>query len=129
MKKANIDKLDRIFSKYIRLRDADENGYCRCISCNKVFHWKDGDAGHYINRKHMSVRWDEINVHAQCRACNRFDEGNSVGYTQGLIKKYGGGVLDILLYKKFQTSKLTDFEAEVLINDYTSKVKELCKPS
>jgi uncharacterized C2H2 Zn-finger protein len=123
MKKANIDKLDRIFSKYIRLRDADDNGYCRCISCGKVFHWKDGDAGHYINRKHMSVRWDEMNVHAQCRACNRFDEGNGPGYTQGLMKKYGPEVLDLLLYKKFQTSKLTDFEVECLIKHYNEKTK------
>ena len=27
------DKLDRIFSQYIRLRDADQNGYIRCKDC------------------------------------------------------------------------------------------------
>lgn len=37
------DKLDRIFSEYIRLRDADNNGYIRCISCGKIVFWKDTD--------------------------------------------------------------------------------------
>ena len=28
-----IKKLDAVFSKYIRLRDADQEGYCRCATC------------------------------------------------------------------------------------------------
>lgn len=36
-------RLDRIFSEYIRLRDFDFNGYCQCISCVKINYWKDGD--------------------------------------------------------------------------------------
>lgn len=31
-------KLDKIFSEYIRLRDADNNGMVRCISCMKIDH-------------------------------------------------------------------------------------------
>jgi hypothetical protein len=80
------DKLDRIFSQYIRLRDADQNGYIRCISCGKIVLWKEADNGHFINRKHMSLRFSETNCNAQCRSCNRFDEGNMTGYNLGMIK-------------------------------------------
>lgn len=118
-------KLDRIFSEYIRRRDSDPTtGYGRCISCGKVVHWKDADAGHYVNRKHMSLRYDERNVHLQCRSCNRYDEGNMLGYTKALQKKYGERVLDYLQVKKNNTSKLGPYEFELLIKQYQKKLNE-----
>lgn len=125
MDRASVTKLDRIFSEYIRLRDSDKNGYGKCITCGKIIFWKDGDAGHAINRAHMSTRFDEMNVHLQCRYCNRFREGEIVEYTQALVRKYGQSRLDILLAKKHFTSKMGDFEAEQLIKHYKAIVKQL----
>ncbi len=118
-------KLDKIFSEYIRLRDADNNGMVRCISCMKIDHWKNVDCGHFVNRGHMSTRYNEKNCNAQCRKCNRFDEGNSIGYSRGLIKKYGPGVIDELEVLKHQESHLSDFDYEVLIKHYQKEVKRL----
>jgi hypothetical protein len=125
MNKTLKAKLDRVFSEYIRLRDANKDGYLMCISCGKLVHWKEADAGHYVNRAHMSTRFDEKNVNGQCRFCNRFREGEMLGYTKGLIKKYGEGILDELQLKKNQTSKITDFEAEILVKYYRAQVKNL----
>ena len=125
MNKSTIAKLDRVFSEYIRLRDSDKNGYGKCITCGKVIHWKDGDAGHAINRAHMSTRFDEMNVHLQCRHCNRFREGEIVEYSMALVKKYGQARLDILLAKKHFQSKMGDFEANQLIEHYKNLVKAL----
>ncbi|MDR1346817.1 MAG: recombination protein NinG [Prevotellaceae bacterium] len=119
-----IAKLDRIFSESVRRRDADEDGYIRCISCGKIVHWKDSDAGHYVNRRHLALRYDEKNVNAQCRACNRFDEGNMIGYHAGLIKKYGEGVIQYLEIKKHNTAKYGKFEYQTLIKYYTEKIKQ-----
>ncbi|MEG1950849.1 MAG: recombination protein NinG [Odoribacter sp.] len=121
------EKLDRIFSQYIRLRDVNSDGYGMCISCGKIIHWKEGDAGHYINRAEMSTRYCEKNVHLQCRFDNRFREGNMLGYTKGLIKKYGIGILDELEILKSSTSHLSKFEYDVLIKHYQSEVKRLLK--
>lgn len=118
--------LDRIFSEYIRIRDIKYlNGYCECISCGKLLHWKEMDCGHYINRKHMSLRFNEINCNAQCRSCNRFDEGNMEGYRRGLIKKHGSDMIDKLYASKNNVLKLSKFEISVMIKDYRNKVKEL----
>lgn len=118
-------KLDEIFSVYIRLRDSDENGYCRCISCGKIEHWKDVDCGHFVNRSHMGTRYSEKNCNAQCRSCNRFDEGNNIGYTRGLIRKYGIGVISLLEAQKHSFSKMTSFDYEVMINHYKEEIKRL----
>jgi hypothetical protein len=121
-------KLDTLFSRYIRLRDANQYGYCRCISCGKIVHWQECDAGHYVNRKHMSLRYDEKNVNAQCRSCNRFDEGNAAGYHAGLVKKYGEGVIQYLEIKKHNTAHFSSAAYEALIKEYQQKIKQLQIP-
>ncbi len=120
-----LDTLDRIFSEYIRRRDSDENGIGRCISCGKIVHWKEADCGHFVNRKHMALRYDEKNCNLQCRLCNRFDEGNIQGYSEGLVKKYGPEVLEYLKVKKHNISRLGKFEIDTLKKYYKQKIKEL----
>lgn len=117
--------LDRWFSIFIRLRDSDANGYGRCISCGKVVHWREADCGHFINRRHMNTRYDERNCNLQCRSCNRFDEGNNIGYMRGLVRKYGEGVIEQLHVKKQLYRKYDEFEYRTLIQFYKNKVKEL----
>ncbi|NBQ17666.1 recombinase, partial [bacterium] len=45
MKKRSLStvkkELDRVFSEFIRKRDADLDGYITCVSCKKKVHWKD----------------------------------------------------------------------------------------
>lgn len=118
-------KLDRIFSEYIRLRDSDINGYCKCISCGKIEYWKDVDCGHFVNRSHMGTRYSEKNCNAQCRSCNRFDEGNNIGYMKGLISKYGVKVINELEARKYSLSQMTTFDYEVMIDHYKKEMKRL----
>jgi len=117
-------KLDRIFSEFIRLRDSNKDGYGCCISCGKIIHWKEGHCGHYINRRHLSLRYDEQNCNLQCVKCNSFDEGNNIGYTRGLIKKYGDRVIELISIKKFNYCSLGKVEYETLIKIYQNKLKK-----
>lgn len=64
-----VKKLDKVFSQYIRLRDALPNGTFRCISCGRIKPFEQADAGHFHSRRHMSTRFDELNVSAECRYC------------------------------------------------------------
>ena len=123
-KQSLINSLDRVFSEFIRLRDTP-GGYGRCISCGKIITFSTSDCGHYVNRKHMSVRFDEKNCNAQCRSCNRFDEGNIQGYRKGLIEKYGHQETELLEIKKHNKSNYGTFELECLIKEYKFKVKSL----
>jgi hypothetical protein len=109
---------DDWFSKYIRIRDADNNGYIRCISCGKIVHWKNADAGHFIKRQHIALRFNEQNVNAQCKLCNCFEQGNDIGYAKGLDKKYGPGTADKLRAMKNGTLHLGKFELKVIADHY-----------
>ena len=120
----NLTSLDKAFSEFIRQRDA-KNGIVKCISCGKLVPWKESDCGHFQNRKHMATRYDEQNCNAQCRSCNRFDEGNMEGYRKGLIQKYGEGTPEKLYIKKFNICKISQTEVNILTKYYKRKTKEL----
>lgn len=127
-KKKNIKiRLDTIFSKFIRLRDTDENMYGKCCTCSKYIKYDEGDAGHFINRRFMSTRWREDNVFLQCRKCNRFEEGNGAAYSMFIIKKFGIKRLEYLDALKNEHTKFTESDMLLLIEDYKKRVKELLK--
>ena len=127
-KKTNLkDKLDRVFSQYIRLRDMLPGNVFQCISCGRIKPMSQADCGHYINRQHMSTRFSEINCNAQCRNCNRFDEGNMSGYRAGLVRKHGETKVLLLESQKHQVRKFSDVEYEALISHYKTEIKKLLK--
>ena len=122
-----VAKLDKVFSRYIRLRDCMPNGYFRCISCGQIKPYEQADCGHYINRRQMITRFDEMNCNAQCRHCNRFMEGNLQGYRDGLIAKYGERDVLLLEAKKKETRKYSDFELVELTKYYKALGDKLSK--
>lgn len=126
-KKLLEDRLDRVFSEYIRLRDTMPNGYCQCISCGKIKPYKDFDAGHYFSRRHMATRWDEKNVNAECKACNRFDSEHLEGYREHLIHKIGERSFAALKIRCMMPCKYEEFELEELIKYYKNEVAKLKK--
>lgn len=83
-------------NKYIRLRDHGKS----CISCGSLPEQKAGgtmDAGHYRSRGAAShLRFNILNIHAQCVKCNRFNSGNAIDYRINLIKKIGIELVDKL---------------------------------
>lgn len=118
-------KLVRIFNLYIRLRDTYANGVVKCISCGKFYVFEAVDCGHFVNCSVGSLQFNEQNCNAQCRACNRFQEGNNIEYTQGIIKKYGIDVIDKLRIIKQTHSHFKAFDYEIMIKHYASEVLKL----
>lgn len=86
-----IEKLDKVFSLYVRLRDSRRYGfrYFRCISCGEIKPFDQMDAGHYISRNCMALRYSPQNVWGECKACNRFCGDHLIGYRKNLIIRLG----------------------------------------
>ena len=109
-------KLDKVFSAYIRLRDAMPSGYFKCISCGQI---------KPFSRKNMSVRFDEDDCHAECKGCNRFSSDHLIAYQANLIRKIGMQRFELLSAKAHQAKHWSDFELEAMIKHYTAEVKRL----
>lgn len=118
-------ELDRVYSIYIRRKDADPNGYVKCYTSGKVFHWKEIQCGHFISRRHLSTRWCEKNTKPQSVAENVFNQGNGPVFAQKLIQEYGPGILEELEIKKNNICKISAFEYQILIKEYKQKIADL----
>lgn len=110
------NKLDKVFSIYIRQRDKG-----RCFTCGIKKNIKELDCGHYIKRQHLATRWLEENCAAQCWSCNRFRDGNKERYAVELEKKYGHGILQKLEQIKNKGRKFKVAELEELIKKYAKR--------
>lgn len=122
-----MDKADRAFSLFIRTRDSQkyQGKAFDCISCGRPgLPIDQADCGHFVNRQHMSLRFSELNCHAQCRKCNRFMEGNIQDYRKGLIEKIGEQKVLLLEATKHIVNKITNFELELIAKHYKAETKK-----
>ena len=121
-------KLWRLFSEYVRRRDADENGYVRCISCGSFKHYKEVDAGHFhAGSTSLALYFDERNVHSQCVRCNKWLSGNGANYALALQRRYGPHILEDLESIKHTRDKFNRGEYEEMIETYKKKLESLEK--
>ena len=121
-----IKKLDKAFSRYIRLRNCDEYGRAFCFTCGDQRHWKEVDAGHFQTRSKFSTRWDEKNVQFQCKKCNMTNGGQQYIFGQKLDEVYGAGTADEIVRRSNQTFiKHTSLELIEITNHYNKLSREL----
>jgi hypothetical protein len=121
-------ELDKWFSLYIRLREANEYGMVQCFTCGKVAHYKDGmQNGHFQSRKHMSTRFDEENCQVQCVACNMFSQGEQFKFGIHLDAKYGEGTAEYLASVARLQRKVTRADYEEKITYYKGCVDNFKK--
>ena len=116
-----VKKLDIVFSRWVRMSNADDQGFCQCVTCNKKEHWKQIQAGHFMSRRHYSTRWDSNNVQPQCKACNVFNQGRQYEYSIHLGKKLSNN----LLIKSRKTAKFSAYDIEQMIKMYEERIKKL----
>lgn len=122
---ANDDNLWSVFSRYIRLRDSDGMGYCKCFTCSRVQFWKEMECGHGIGRQHMATKYDEKNNHAQCHKCNSLEDGREDIYMKAVDKKYGPGTWEQLELKAKTVCKMGANDFLILQGYFGAQVKLL----
>jgi len=67
-----VDKAAKLLQRIVRLKASDDNGYCQCVTCGKVDHYKNMQGGHFYGRRNLVFKLFEENIHPQCPACNLY---------------------------------------------------------
>lgn len=120
-----IKEAQREFNAYIRARDRDKP----CICCGLPLGTGEVggayDAGHYRSTGSAShLRFNEDNVHAQRKQCNRYGAGRAVDYRAGLVARIG--VERVQALEESNTPQKWTREHLVAIRDtYRAKLKEV----
>ena len=115
-----IADLQKVFNKFIRLRDAG----IPCISCGAT-KAEDWHAGHYIATTYQYLRFNELNVNVQCSKCNTHLRGNLIPYRINLIKKIGLEEVEKLENTRHLTFKISIPEIKEYIEIYKQKCKNI----
>jgi len=114
-------------NKYVRLRDAGRG----CISCGSllVLGGTGGgfDAGHWRSRgASPHLRFEEDNIHGQCKRCNLYGSGMAIEYRAGLIKRIGLARVEAL--EADQEPRKHSIQDLIEIRDkYRAKAKDMAR--
>jgi len=110
----------RLMSLRVRSREGD---YTNCITCGKLHHFKDLQAGHYI---HNVLDYDDMNIQPQCVRCNKFKHGKLDEYTFYLIKTYGLKKVEDLRLRAKKALKGERYTIDELEKIYARLVHDSC---
>lgn len=119
------ERLDRVFSLYIRLKYANHAGYVRCFTCNVVIEWQESQCGHFILRSNDATRYDEQNCRPQCFICNMHRNGMPEAFEERLREDLGDEEVDNLIERGRTSVQLGDKEYQHLLDKYTRLVRQM----
>lgn len=122
-----VEAAARLLQKLVRLKAANDNGLCQCVTCNNWGHWKDMQGGHFISRRFTRWKLSEENVHPQCAGCNGFGMkfGNAeAAYTAWMIDFYGRDFINHMLATRSETKKYSRHEVYEIVRDLKAQIKD-----
>ena len=120
-----VKDLDNIYSQYIRLKYADNNGMVECYTCGSKMHWKEAQHGHFFTRARYSTRWDDDNSRVQDYRCNVALGGNYIIYTRKMLAELGEKRFNALELKSNTLIKVPTSELIEKIAYYKTEVERL----
>jgi len=122
-----ITDLDVLVSRWVRYSAVGPDGLVKCYTCRSKLPPSEIDAGHYISRSVLFLRWDVArNIRPQCVPCNRIKYGRADVFGKNLEQERPG-LTEILFEESHIVVKYTRDELHALISEFTQKLKSLNK--
>ena len=108
----------KVFSEYIRRRDADYAGRVSCYTCGVRMPWKQSHAGHAIGGRHHAVLFDPDICRPQCYRCNVPMRGQYPIFAAKLIRERGLEWFEAKLSGARRPVKLASADLSALMERY-----------
>lgn len=121
------DECAVLLQRLVRLKAADDQGYCKCVTCGKVEHFSEMQGGHFVGRRIQATKLMEENVHPQCRGCNCFGMKQThyvLKYRQFMVDYYGEDFVKELESKAWTTHKHDRQDLESLKAYFKKQIAE-----
>lgn len=87
-----VEKSAKLLQRLVRLKASDDHGYCQCVTCGKIDHYKAMQGGHFIPRGRTVFKLYEPNIQVQCPSCNLWGMKQAhyvLRYRQWMVDYYG----------------------------------------
>ena len=73
-----VEKAAKLLQRLVRLKASDDNGYCRCVTCDKIDHYKNMQGGHFMPRGRRAME------RLAWRASPKFDREEVIQFARNL---------------------------------------------
>lgn len=110
---------DKIFSIHVRRR-GETFGHNHCYTCGRYLPFEELQAGHFIPRRFLMVRWHPLNVWPQCNSCNVEKSGSLTVYERKLKSQFSELAIEALWDLARSGDDLTEADIKEIIKKYKS---------
>lgn len=117
-----MEKADKVFSQYIRLRDR------ACRRCGLPVEFNSQGLpishhnSHFMVRRKQATRYEELNCDTMCMDCHQYLENHPSEHRKWQVKNKGVDTVDNIVFMSNQYHK-PDFDYEY--KRWSEKIKEL----
>jgi len=118
--KIKLDPLDKLFSRYIRLKAEG-----KCEYCGKFVGYNRLQCSHFIGRRKRSTRYDPENACALDFSCHTFFQEHPYIHTEFFKKRLGSERFELLNARAEVISKVSKESKEKMKQDLREKIEFL----
>jgi hypothetical protein len=123
-----VDDAAVLLQKLVRMKAADSDGWCKCVTCGAIRQWKELQGGHLIERGKTAVKLLEEQVNPQCEGCNGFGMKYRptvvLAYRRFMVERHGEDFVRWLEAEAFKVKKYTRHEVEAITFDFKRRIAQ-----
>jgi len=112
-----INEAAELLQKLVRMKAANDEGYCACVTCGVVKHWKELQGGHFIERGKSYSKLLEENINPQCEYDNQWGMKKAsvvLSYRRYMVEMYGEEFVQELEDKARENAPVKRCKADML---------------
>lgn len=91
-----------VLIRVVRYKGSPDKKQNLCVTCHRFFPIQELQAGHFIKRGDLVLKYDETNIYAQCRRCNHYLDGAQDKMAYWIVETYGARELRRLVETDFK---------------------------
>lgn len=123
-----LKKLDaelvKLFSRMVRMKAMNYEGYINCYICDAPVHWREAECMHFQGRVNKATRFVESANKAGCHECNSKPLGDRLNFAKKLDEQYGAGHSEMLTILSKQELKMDREAYRYAIEYCESEIKK-----
>lgn len=120
-------KCDTAYSLLRRHQAKDKEGNVKCYTCPTKRLYTHMTIGHYMKRRHIGTRYNDVNCKPQCMSCQTICESHSSAnnlFRYNLVKEHGEEKVSEIEQLAHSTHRMSKVDYQELLDELNRELKK-----